>query len=222
MYTTCNNNKRVLSNISKLHRNNQNNLIWGFKKSNEGYRWEIYKYYPKNDGVSNPVIISWDIFNDSYKISDTQHQYYRDTNYEATLLPFWGNCKFKKNNIYFEESRIFVIDNYPSFRDNYDLYMNELGFNKIKDKFKNIILEKYQCYQTCIHNKTDNQIFVQYLGISNKDFLSFLNLYNYPSHIINFVQEQVSLDNYKINNEITIVYEIDTQKVVRTGFYGNI
>ena len=142
--------------------------------------------------------------------------------FEATLLPFWGYCKFKKNNVYYEESRIFVIDNYPSFRDDYNLYMNELGYNDIKDKFKNIILEKYKCYQICIHNKTENQIFVQYLGISNKDFISFLNLYDYPSHIINFVQEQVGLDNYKINNEITIVYEIDTQKVVRTGFYGNI
>ena len=222
LYITCDNNKRVLSNISKLYRNNQNNLVWGFKKSNEGYRWEIYKYHPENDGVSNPVIVSWDIFNNSYKISDTQHHYYRDTNYEATLLPFWGYCKFKKNNVYYEESRIFVIDNYPSFRDDYNLYMNELGYNNIKDKFKNIILEKYKCYQICIHNKTENQIFVQYLGISNKDFISFLNLYDYPSHIINFVQEQVGLDNYKINNEITIVYEIDTQKVIRTGFYGNI
>ena len=115
-----------------------------------------------------------------------------------------------------------MIDNYPSFRNDYNLYMNELGYDDIKDKFKNIILEKYKCYQICIHNKTENQIFVQYLGISNKDFISFLNLYDYPSHIINFVQEQVGLDNYKINNEITIVYEIDTQKVVRTGFYGNI
>ena len=100
--------------------------------------------------------------------------------------------------------------------------MSKLGYDNIKDKFKEIILEKYQCYQICIHNKTDNQIFIQYLGISNKDFLSFLNLNNYPSHIINFIEEQVRLDNYKINNEITIVYEIDTQKIVRTGFYGNI
>ena len=37
LYITCDNNKRVLSNISKLYRNNQNNLVWGFKKSNEGY-----------------------------------------------------------------------------------------------------------------------------------------------------------------------------------------
>ena len=100
--------------------------------------------------------------------------------------------------------------------------MKKLGYEDLSDKFKNTILEKYECYQICIHNKTDKQIFVQYLGISNEDFLSFLNFNNYPNHLINFIEKQVNLDNYKINNEITIVYATDTQKVVRTGFYGNI
>ena len=83
--------------------------------------------------------------------------------------------------------------------------MKKLGYEDLSDKFKNTILEKYECYQICIHNKTDKQIFVQYLGISNEDFLSFLNFNNYPNHLINFIEKQVNLDNYKINNEITIV-----------------
>ena len=222
LYATCNGNVRVLSNISKLYNKYESNLIWGFKKSDEGYRWEIYQYYPDNDGVSNPVIVSWDIFSDSYKISNIEHHYFRDINYETTLLPFWGNSKTKKDGKYFEESKKFVIDNYQSFNKNYELFMNELGYSDIHDKFKNIILNKYQCYQICIHNKTENQIFVQYLGICNKDFLTFLIQNEYPIHIINFVEEQIKLNRYNINNEITIVYEISSQKVVRSGFYGNI
>ena len=222
LYATCDGNVRVLSNISKLYNKYENNLIWGFKKSDEGYRWEIYRYYPDNDGVSNPVIISWDIFSDSYEISNTEHHYFRDINYETTLLPFWGNSKSKKDGKYFEESKKFVIDNYQSFNKNYEWYMKELGYNDIRNKFKDIILNKYQCYQICIHNKTENQIFVQYLGICNKDFLTFLIQDEYPTHIINFVEEQIKLNRYNINNEITIVYEISSQKVVRSGFYGNI
>ena len=137
-------------------------------------------------------------------------------------MPFWGISKFKKDGDLYEESKIFVLDDYKPFKESYDFYMSKLGYGDLKNKFKEIILEKYKCYQICIHNKTENQIFVQYLGISNKDFISFLNLYDYPSNLINFVEEQIILDNYKINNEITIVYEIDTQKVIRTGFYGNI
>ena len=224
LYVTCKKDVRVLSNVSKLYNRFKNNLIWAFKKSNDGYRWEIYKYYPyrsKNDGV-NPVIISWDLFSDSYDISDIEHHYFRDTNYPPTPLPFWGNSKYKKDEKYFEESKIFVIDNYSSFNDNYDQYMNELGYGEIKEEFKDIILNKYQCYQICIHNKTKNQIFVQYLGISNEDFLTFLNSNQYPTHIINFIEEQIKLHRYNINNEITIVYEISSQRVIRSGFYGNI
>ena len=137
-------------------------------------------------------------------------------------MPFWGVSKFKKDGDLYEESKIFVLDNYIPFKENYDSYMIKLGYGDIRDKFKEIILNKYQCYQICIHNKNENQIFVQYLGISNQDFLSFLNLNDYPSHLINFVEEQIKLNRYNINNEITIVYEISSQKVVRSGFYGNI
>ena len=218
LFKTCNRDVRVLSNISKLFEKYGQNLVWGFKKSGNNYRWEIYKY----DLQQDPIITSWDLYENTYEISDVEHYYFKENTDEPLGLPFWGISKYKKDGDLCEESKIFVLDHYISFKDNYDLYMIKLGYDKIRDKFKKIILEKYQCYQICIHNKTKNQIFVQYLGISNKDFLSFLNLYDYPSYVINFIQEQVSLDNYKINNEITIVYEIDTQKVVRTGFYGNI
>lgn len=236
LYVTCKKDVRVLSNISKLYNKFKTNLIWAYKKSNDGYRWEIYKYYPYRTKGVNPVIISWDLFNNSYNIPDIEHHYFRDTNYPSTPLPFWGNGKYKKSTLldidwsskykkdgkYSEESKIFVIDNYSSFNDNYNQYMNELGYGEIKEEFKDIILNKYQCYQICIHNKTKNQIFVQYLGISNENFLSFLTLNEYPSHVIDFIEEQVKLNRYNINNEITIVYEISSQKVIRSGFYGNI
>ena len=218
LFKTCNGDVRVLSNISKLFEKHGCNLVWGFKKSGNDYRWEIYKY----DLQQDPIITSWDIYENTYEISDVEHYYFKENTHTPLGLPFWGISKYKKGDDLYEESKIFVLDDYIPFKENYDSYMKKLGYDDISDKFKNIILEKYKCYQICIHNKTDNQIFVQYLGISNEDFLSFLYLNNYPYHLINFIEMQMGLDNYKINNEITIVYEIDTQKVVRTGFYGNI
>tara|TARA_B100000886_G_scaffold163954_1_gene111779 strand:- start:1235 stop:2632 length:1398 start_codon:yes stop_codon:yes gene_type:complete len=218
LYKTCNEDVRVLSNISKLFEKYGQSLVWGFKKSGDDYRWEIYKY----DLQQDPIITSWDLYKNTYEISDVEHYYFKENTNTPLGLPFWGVSKFKKDGDLYEESKIFVLDDYIPFKENYDLYMSKLCYDNIKNKFEKIILKKYKCYQICIHNKTENQIFVQYLGISNKDFLSFLKLYDYPSYIINFVEEQISLDNYKINNEITIVYDTDTQKVIRSGFYGNI
>jgi hypothetical protein len=59
-----------------------------------------------------------------------------------------------------------------------------------------------------------------YLGISNYDFLNFLTQHAYPSYVIDFVKGHVENNNYNINNEIAIVYDIDTQLPVRSGFYG--
>lgn len=227
LYETCKNDVRVLSNISKLYKNNSNNnLIWGFKKNKDIYRWEIYKY--TLDKI--PTITSNDIMQDEYNVGNEEHYYYNvqtamQTAMQTALLPnpglpFWGYGKYKKDNIMYDESKIFVIDSYISFFNNYDNYMDKLEYTKIKEIFKNIILNKYQCYEICIHNKNISQIFVQYLGITNTDFLNFLIQNKYPQNIIDFIQKKVFMQEYNINNEITIVYDINTMEIIRSGFYG--
>jgi hypothetical protein len=85
-----------------------------------------------------------------------------------------------------------------------------------------LILSKYTCYNICIHNKKPEEIFVQYLGLTNTEFVQFLSSNGYPTHIVNFVADKMQDGTYKINNEITIVYNIKTQEVVRSGFYGSL
>lgn len=221
LYITCNNDKRVLNNISKLYKNNkQQNLVWGFKKNNnddDDYRWEIYNYTLYNDPIR---ITSRDIYKNKYDIGDEEHYYYKEDDGTPVQLPFWGYGKYKKNNIVYDESKIFVIDYYMPFYNNYDNYMTKLGYKEIKEIFKETILTRYCCYEICIHNKKPNQIFVQYLGISNQDFLEFLKTNSYPNYIIDFVTTNIKNGTYNINNEITIVYDMITQSVIRTGFYG--
>uniref|UniRef100_A0A6C0DYP9 JmjC domain-containing protein n=1 Tax=viral metagenome TaxID=1070528 RepID=A0A6C0DYP9_9ZZZZ len=220
LYETCKNNVRVLSNISKLYEKfDKKKLIWGFKKNKDIYRWEIYLYTLDE----NIRITSWDIDSSSYNISNVEHYYYKyDKEYinEIISLPFWGCGKYKKDNVLYDESKIFVIDTYKSFYENYDNYMKKLEFENIKDKFKNIILNKYSCYEISIFNKTKNQIFVLYLGITNEEFLNFLITSSYPDNIIKYIKNKILLNEYNINNEIAIIYDTNTLEIIRSGFYG--
>jgi hypothetical protein len=100
--------------------------------------------------------------------------------------------------------------------------MVELGYESIKESFRDLILNKYTSYDICIHNKKPGEIFVQYLGLTNEEFVEFLTVNGYPQHIIDFVTNQINIGTYNINNEITIVYNTETQEVVRSGFYGNL
>ena len=217
LYITCNNDKLVLCNISKLHDSVKKNLIWGFKKYNNAYRWEVYNYTLFNKPVK---ISSFDIYPNQYNLGDEEHYYFKLEDDKQPELPFWGYGEYIKNNKIYKESKIFVIDNYKNFYDNYDSYMTKLGYDEIKERFREIILDKYSCYEICIFNKNPNQIFVMYLGISNTEFLEFLITNSYPTYVIDFVKKQIENNNYNINNEITIVYDIESQSIIRSGFYG--
>ena len=220
LYVTCNQDMRVLSNISKLYdKYNNTNLIWGFKKCNDEYRWEFYNYTLQN----KIRITSWDLYPKSYNIGDEEHYYFKVDDSDTSVgLPFWGYGKYTKNNVSYQESKIFVLDAYESFYNKYDEYMDKLDYKSIKNKFKKNILEKYNCYEICIANKKPNQIFVQYMGLTNNEFIDFLTENKYPIYIIDFINQQIKLNKYNINNEITIVYDINTQDIIRSGFYGNL
>jgi hypothetical protein len=206
LYETCKHNKKVCANISKLFKNFP---IWGFKKQGDEYRWEMYSYTLDR----NPCIISRDIFSDQYEIGLKEHFYYSLN--EKVQLPFWGYGKFREHNTLFKETKLFVLDSRDSFEKNYSEYMHTLGYYSILHLFRDIIF-KYPCYEICIHNKGEKTIFVQYLGISKEDFVDFLVQNEYPTNIVQFVQTE----NYNINNEITVVYDVSTKNIIRSGFYG--
>lgn len=222
LYVTCNEDKRVLSNISKLYELALKHqftlpLIWGFKKDVDSYRWEVYR--PSLTETTR--ITSWDIYPNQNDISEVEHYYYKFDDGPPTL-PFWGYGKQKKNNVLCDESKIYVVDSYSSFYGRYDEYMDRLGFGSVKNNLRDLILKRYSCHDMCIHNKKPNEIFVQYLGLTNEEFVEFLTENKYPSHLTQFVTEQVRLGNYRINNEVTVVYNTNTQQIVRSGFYGTL
>ena len=109
------------------------------------------------------------------------------------------------------------MDEYDSFAANYDEFMELLGYGTtVAVRFRQLILSKYRTDQLCIHNKRAGQIFVQYLGIKKDDFVSFLHEAAFPK----FLVKHVDRSDYRIVNEITLVYDLVTMRVVRGSFYG--
>ena len=207
-------NENVLKIIDKfVSENGINKTVWGLKKHGELFRLEFYTYDLETS--NDLVIVSKDVFFTKPYIGEEDHYYYKLPNQKVSL-PFWGFGKKKLKNIEMQESKIFLIDSYENFKNNYEEYMKRLDYNSISKYFRNTILEKYKCYEICIFNKTPGQIFVMYLGISKLDFIKFLLKSNYPKNLIKYYLT----NKYEINNEIAIIYDIKTKKIIRSGFYG--
>jgi hypothetical protein len=215
LYETCKHDKRVLANITHIYKaNNKQHLTWGFKKQGDTVRWELYKYTIHR----SPMVTSWDVYSDTYKLDNKIHYYYKDDDGSAvTELPVWGYGKYEEDGKFFDESKRFVICTYHVFKYKYDEYMAKLGYESIADEFKKFVF-RYDCYELCVHNKDPGLIFIQSLGISNDDFITFLQENEYPQNIIDFVNQP----DYAINNEITIVYDIETKQIFRTAIYGGV
>jgi hypothetical protein len=67
-----------------------------------------------------------------------------------------------------------------------------------------------------MHQKNNSELYCQFIGISNKDFLKFLIEYKYNQDLIDFYTQ----NDFNISNEIAIVFDKETKKPIRTAFYG--
>ena len=187
-----------------------------------------------NDNQNNLIIHSFDLFDfcDLSVLSDSPHNttdhnstdstgllgddihlYYRNGNMS---FPFFGNGSTLSVNGVKREST-FVIDSQQSFIANYSTLTETIGLVNIT-QFQSY-LNHYKCRDICIHNKFDNNLFIQYLGISVADFIQFLKKLHYPYCFVNHVENNQHMYE-NIEHEITIVYDIVSQIPVRSAFYG--
>ena len=194
--------------------------VWGCKKQGDNMRWEVYKYqYDIKDSSKMSsllkdrgiVITSTDVYDTSNVIGDEDHNYTCDNGMD---YPFFGHG-YKNED---EPESIFVLDGTRRFKEHFGDYMRKIGFGKNVDKFSSYQTQ-YKCKHICVHNKFNDQFFIQYLGITVEDFLWFLIKFGYHTHLIHHVLTNMRM--YRdINHEITIVYDIKTGEPIRSGFYG--
>ena len=193
-------------------------LVYGCKLLPDGkMRWEFYVYDLREDTAI--AIRSFDVYDTPPMRGPEMHLYHRNIVLTPTnRLPFWGFGTIRHaDGTETNESQIYVLDEYDSFAANYDEFMELLGYGTtVAVRFRQLILSKYRTDQLCIHNKRAGQIFVQYLGIKNDDFVSFLHEAAFPK----FLVKHVDRSDYRIVNEITLVYDLVTMRIVRGSFYG--
>ena len=86
------------------------------------------------NNIKKNVIINH--FSNTVISENNEKGYFKLNDNTPVKLPFWGYGKYVKNNIIYNESKIFVIAYYMTFHDNYDTYMTKLGYEVIKEQFK--------------------------------------------------------------------------------------
>ena len=236
----------VLTTVQKIYDNKSDplkRLVWGCKKQDDVYRWEIYNYHydQYNNTIINKtdwmaivlnennisrkiaiimnnkktIINSIDILNSVDCLNNQHHSYEMCKNMTGLILPFYGNGYDIINNKK-QKVSTFIYDNYESLIKNGETYCCELKLdynNKVKE-----LLQKYRASDMCLWNKKGDY-FIQWLGISIDDFIHFLVENHYGQCFINHIIENRNKYEY-LAHEITIVYDKVSLSPYRSGFYG--
>jgi hypothetical protein len=135
-------------------------------------------------------------------------------------LPFYGKTYTLTNNL-ISEKNIFVVDTLNNFIDNIDTYMKYFNLEHIKT----LVIKELNTYSyveiISFYKKSENDIAIQWFGITQDDMNNFLELYKWPENIIKYYKNN-NLDH--ISHEITINYKINNNNLIvsRTSLYGSI
>jgi len=236
----------VLTTVQKIYDNKSDplkKLVWGCKKQDDVYRWEIYNYHydqyynniiNKTDwraiilnenSISRKIAIimnnkktiinSIDILNSVDCLNNQHHTYEMGKNMTSIILPFYGNGYDIINNKK-QKVSTFIYDTYESVIKNGETYCCQLKLcynNKVKE-----LLQKYKASDMCLWNKKGDY-FIQWLGISIDDFIHFLQENEYGQCFINHIIENRNKYEF-LSHEITIVYDKVSLTPYRSGFYG--
>lgn len=228
----------AILNLFKLFQTGQ--LIFGIKNSIEGnLRWEIYFYLTKKDpylieqtsdvkytwnnlffqkyGIKNSLvpetknltIFSFDLY--PKYINDEIHLYYIENT--ELKLPLFGTGKYIKQNQLKDESVFCIYSQETAIQD--------LEKINLRTNFKFTLEQilKYKAKTVSCYNKYNGRSAIQYYGISQADFISFLEEYNWNKNFIEFYKH--NLNKYQdMEHEITINYL--NGKVIGTSIYGMI
>ena len=169
-----------------------------------------------NELYNNPNIIinSFDILN-SNETSNIEIHTYEKKYLNNYTCPIFG-IGYDIINNFKNKCSEFIYDSRDNFIKNYKLFMSYLDLPDNNNILN--LLFKYNYYNLCIWNK-QNDLFIQWLVISVDDFINFLEENQYKYDFIDYIKN--NKDDYKyISHEITIVYDRDTLKPIRSGFYG--
>ena len=215
-------------------------MIWGFKKTGDTYRWEIYFYHfsqydahiiEKYDNfskinmtpISKPVldvlnkndtiVHSIDIENTDAVYNDEIHTY--DV-VKTRDLPFYGMGYDLKSDGVKKPTGMFIYASTSDILNNYVRYLRELDLPNTPGILK--ILLKYRTEYIFLMNK-HGDLYVWLLKLNIESFISFLEEFKYKEELVLYIKNNI--ESYRnISHEISIVYDSITLIPKRSSFYG--
>jgi hypothetical protein len=137
---------------------------------------------------------------------------------------FWGD-QYTKSLKGVEKEGLFFI-----FNKKYDLdLVRDLKYNFSSSQIKSAleILNKYNCKEYGVCNKSEEDgsviLYVQYYGVTDKDFENFLINNHYPKSLVKHYQDN-KIKYEEMIKDVTEVYRIkkDGFELFRWGIYGMI
>jgi len=240
----CAKTKNVLTAVqdvyNKWHITPDKMMIWGFKKTGDTYRWEIYFYHfsqydahiiEKYDNfskinmtpISKPVldvlnkndtiVHSIDIENTDAVYNDEIHTY--DV-VKTRDLPFYGMGYDLKSDGVKKPTGMFIYASTSDILNNYVRYLRELDLPNTPGILK--ILLKYRTEYIFLMNK-HGDLYVWLLKLNIESFISFLEEFKYKEELVLYIKNNI--ESYRnISHEISIVYDSITLIPKRSSFYG--
>jgi len=167
----------------------------------------------------NITISSFEVHND-YVINSTIDLY---VNLNNTIdLPFFGKT-YEYNGKTISFKNMFIVSFFSYTISNFDYFLDYFELHKIKKNLYNE-LHKYKYVEIIsLYKKSNNNIAIQWFGLSDNDFIKFLEDNNWPNYFINYLLKNKNTLSH-IRKEITINYKIvDNELIIeRTSIYGSI
>ncbi len=221
---SCPENKLLmeLSPLLKRHLG-KNSTIWGLKKKEDTYFWELYFYLhditPKEvfnalSPMMNLPSLRKDLpyFMISIDLDDT----------EGYHMYFNGGAS------YFLGKDSIELENYYRFyrpKEDLKTMLNELGrsaHSQIKDKTRILRPELIRCHRSCLaYKRTCDGVYFSRIDIDQ--FMHFLDEFEYPEHLKRFIR----LNRHLLDHQLFDVgFDYTAKKgeisIIKSGFYGTI
>jgi uncharacterized protein YqgQ len=178
----------------------------------------LLDYAPKMPST----IWSYDFY-DYKDLFGTSINFYEELNIINDKYLYWGKQYTKQKDLYNKDGIFLCFPKSYQIDFKKDLHYN---FTESEIMYAHKILDKYDCLEHNISNKKEegtcnNIFFTQYFGLSNNDYIKFLEQNKYSENIINEFKN--NLDYYStMSKEITEVYNLSNldSSPYRCALYG--
>ena len=150
-------------------------------------------------------------------VDNDTHLYYKTSDYDSDQ-PLTAIGQYYNGVEYIHESLMYGT---PYGKINLDIGFKLIEYDYNNQMYSSImqLINIYRCRLFVMWNKMD-YLLIQFCGISTINYIDFLNEYNYPINLIQWIENTDNYNNTNISHEIGFSLDKNTFKTNRTAIYG--